>query len=83
MQESICKPVTRLLVTSRDDSRLKIKKKDLKKGMLVRLDEKQWSSFVDTATPGMVMSWSGKQIEILFTNGIREQHWLWSLREIA
>jgi hypothetical protein len=61
---------------------LKIKKKDLKKGLLVRLDKKHWSSFVDTSTPGMVISWKGKQVEVLFTNGEREQHWLWSLVEI-
>lgn len=78
----ICKPATRLLVISRDVSRLKIKKKDLKKGMLVKLDEKHWSSFVDTTTPGMVVSWDGKQVEVLFTSGAREQLWLWSLREI-
>jgi len=61
---------------------LKIKKKDLKKGMLVKLDPKFWSSFVDTTTPGMVMSWQGKQVDVLFTNGNTEQFWLWSLREI-
>ena len=50
--------------------------------MLVKLDPKFWSSFVDTTTPGMVMSWQGKQVDVLFTNGNTEQFWLWSLREI-
>jgi hypothetical protein len=79
---SIYTPAIRSLVISHGDLRLKVKKKDLKRGMLVKLDEKHWSSFVDTTTPGVVLSWKGKQVKILFTNGHREQHWLWSLREI-
>lgn len=62
---------------------MRIKKKDLKRGMLVKLDDRDWSSFIDTSNIGIVMSWEGKQVDVLFTNGDREKHWIWSLRELS
>ena len=62
---------------------LRIKKKDLKRGMLVKLDDRDWSDFVDTSNIGMVMSWEGKRVDVLFINGVREEHWIWSLREVG
>ena len=62
---------------------MKIKKKDLKRGMLVKLDDRDWSDFVDTSNIGMVMSWEGKRVDVLFINGVREEHWIWSLREVG
>jgi len=62
---------------------LRIKKKDLKRGMLVRLDDKDWSSFIETSDVGMVISWQGKQVDVLFTSGQKEKHWIWSLRELG
>ena len=62
---------------------MKIKKKDLKRGMLVKLDDRDWSDFVDTSNIGVVMSWEGKSVDVLFINGVREKHWVWSLREVG
>ena len=49
--------------------------------MLVKLDEKDWSSFIDTDNFGIVMSWHNKRVDVLFTDGSREEHWIWSLRK--
>ena len=51
--------------------------------MLVKLDDRDWSDFVDTSNIGIVMSWEGKRVDVLFINGVREEHWVWSLREVG
>lgn len=67
-----CRRVTRKL-------RTRIKQKELSKGMLVRLKHETWSDFVDTNTVGMVTSWNGKEVRVVFTSGKRENHWIWNL----
>ena len=58
---------------------MKMKQKDLYQGKLVKLDPKNFFDFIDTSPVGVVMSWRGKEVEVVFSDGTRDQVWLWSL----
>lgn len=62
-----------------------LKKKDIKKGQLVKLleDGIRWSDFVDTSQLGIVLGKTDQgQVRVLFTNGELEDHWYFSLERI-
>ena len=62
-----------------------LKKKDIKKGQLVKLvsDDSRWSDFVDTSRVGIVLGHDEKAIaQILFTDGKLEEHWFSSLERV-
>ena len=59
----------------------KLKEKDLRKGMLVELNKKDWSDFVDTESIGVVLSWDKVKVKV-YRNHKKESFWVWNLREV-
>lgn len=58
---------------------MKLRKKDLYKGKLVKLNPKSYFDFIDTDQLGIVIGWQGKEVDIAFCNGTRDYVWLWNL----
>lgn len=62
-----------------------MKLSEIKKGQLVKLasDSSRWSDFVNTSRVGIVVGYDEKAIvQILFTDGILEEHWYFSLEKL-
>ena len=58
---------------------------EIKKGQLVKLtsDSSRWSDFVNTSRVGIVVGYDEKAIaQILFTDGVLEEHWYFSLERL-
>ncbi len=64
-----------------------MKAKDVIPGMVVKLNPKQWSSFVDTSKIGVVLGMPFPErhfsIEVLFTDGTVECYAPRHLREVS
>ena len=60
----------------------KFKRKELLPGILVALDRKDWSAFVDTDKVGVLIERSGSQCIVQFTNGERRSMHIHRLRKI-
>tara|TARA_B100000963_G_C22613751_1_gene666230 strand:+ start:1217 stop:1423 length:207 start_codon:yes stop_codon:yes gene_type:complete len=58
---------------------MKIKKRDLYKGKLVKLNPKNYFDFIDTDPIGVVLDWDGKCVNVVFNNGVKDSVWLWNL----
>lgn len=50
--------------------------------MLVKLKKEQFFDFIDTSSVGMVISWYKKEVDIIFSSGARERHWIWNLEPV-
>jgi len=57
----------------------KIKHEELKKGLLVRLDPKQWSPHIDTSKPGIVLGWRNRVVDVYMHDRVID-FWLYQLR---
>ena len=61
---------------------MKKRKKEIKKGQLVKLSEDgaRWSDFVNTSQLGIVVGQTEQGLtRVLFTSGELEDHWYFSL----
>lgn len=60
----------------------KSKRKKLRRGQLVKLDPKQFSLWVETYKPGVIIARHGKQAEVVWTDGRVTTEWYWNLEEV-
>jgi len=60
----------------------KKKRKRLKEGQLVKLDPKQFSLWVETYKPGVVIAKHDKQFEVAWVDGKVTLEWYWNLVEV-
>lgn len=61
---------------------MRLAQKKLYKGMLVKLKKEQFFDFIDTSNVGVVISWYKKEVDIVFSSGARERHWIWNLEPL-
>ena len=61
---------------------MRLAQKKLYKGMLVKLKKEQFFDFIDTSSVGVVISWYKKEVDIIFSSGARERHWIWNLEPV-